>query len=203
MNWLTFLLLIPALVVVFGVLAIVLELRAPDGDAKGFRNVVKQRFFPYLESKGFERKSDSMCTTFRRVSAERIHIIQLRWDKYGKPCFSISFGETPNMTVHTADGIVPPDSVEPCHSEALGYLNRKKAAGSFGMDTWFQLRRPLFNRLRTGKREYTADEVVDQLLEYFPEVEKWFETKQAGPHISMSRSTAQPGIQVGRASARP
>jgi hypothetical protein len=115
----------------------------------------------------------------------------------------ISFGETPNITLYTPEGTVPPDSVEPCHSEALGYLNRKKGAGSFDMDTWFQLRRPLFNRVRAGKREYTADEVVDQLLEYFPEVEKWFETKQVGSHISMSRSTAQPGIQVGRANARP
>ncbi len=198
MNWLTFLLLIPAALVVLGMLAIALELRAPIGDTKSLRNVVKRRFFPYLKSKGFEHTSNSMCTTFRRASAERIRIIQLRWDKYDKPCFSISFGETPNIPLHTPDGTVSPDSVEPCHSEALGYLNRKKGAG-FGMDAWFQLQRPLHNRIRTRKREYTSDEVVDQLIEYFPEVEKWFETKQAGPHISMSRSVAQPSIQVGRA----
>jgi hypothetical protein len=192
MNWLTFVLLMPAVLIVLGVLALVFEIKTSSGDARPLRKDIKERFYPLLERLGYRRRSTSLSTTFRRVVGDRVRIVQLNWDKYHQPSFAIAFGETPNSVIPSPLGDVTPEAVEPCHSEALGALQRKPRRSVW--DAWFKLRKPLFEALTTMRLKYAPHEVVDQLLMTYPEIERWFEAREVGPHIRMLRNEVQPGV---------
>jgi hypothetical protein len=193
MNWLTVILLIPAALIVLGVLALVFEIKTSSGDARPLRKDIKERFYPLLEGLGYRRRSTSLSTTFRRVVGDRVRIVQLNWDKYHRPSFAIVFGETPNSVIPSPLGDVTLEAVEPCHSEALGSLQRKPRSQFVG-DAWFKLRKPLFEALTTMRLRYAPHEVVDQLLRTYPEIERWFEAREVGPHIRMLRNEARPGV---------
>ncbi len=51
------------------------------------------------------------------------------------------------------------------------------------MRTWFQFSKPWDETLRTFRWSYQPDEVATHLIEYFPELEAWWRSKQAGPHV--------------------
>ena len=140
------------------------------------REAVKARFYPFVESRGFVRgKATSLLTVFRRREGQSVQVFDIQWEKYGTPRFVINFGEVPlhNLRVEERE-------LETYHCETLGRLKRK--TGPY-LRSWFQLDKPWLEAMVSLRRRYQPEEVVDQLVALFPEVESWWSNKVEGPHV--------------------
>ncbi|KQZ40063.1 DUF4304 domain-containing protein [Duganella sp. Root1480D1] len=149
--------------------------------ANPLREAIKRYFYPYAESQGFKRAKSShpQFTSFRRFQGERIHVFDVQWDKYGRPRFIVNFGEANVNNVG-----VPKMEVETQHCNHMYRLQRKKG-GSYSC--WFQLRKPWLEALSSRRLKYQPEEVVDQLIAYFLEMEAWWSDKLEGPHVQRLR----------------
>lgn len=148
------------------------------------RRLVKTRFFPYAEARGFARARSAHphFTTFRRLTADSAQVFNVQWDKYGAPRFVVNFGEAPGEGVRLWGKHVPGEDLEPQDCPESGRLQRKR--GPY-LRCWFQLNKPVLEVLRTMERRYAAEAVVDQLLSVFPEVEAWWDGRTVGPHLDI------------------
>jgi hypothetical protein len=157
--------------------------------SQDLRQAVKARFHPFVESRGFVRgKSTSLFTVFRRRDGESLHVFDIQWDKYGAPRFVINFGEVSLRNLRVEE---PELGIH--HCEKLGRLTRKK--GPY-LRSWFQLRKPWLEAIASLQRQYEPEEVVDQLLAFFPEVEAWWSDQAEGPHLNFLPRTGSEAPQV-------
>lgn len=131
--------------------------------------VIKQRFYPFAESRGFVRDKpiNPLFKTFRRNAGTGIRVFELQSDRYWRPCFVIDFGKG------SADG----DRIV-----YEGRLQRKRGGSRY---CWFGTRRSLAGKLATAKWSYTPEEVLSELIAAFDELESWWEQGIAGPHIHL------------------
>jgi hypothetical protein len=53
--------------------------------------------------------------------------------------------------------------------------------------TWFQLGKPWPETILTLRWAYSPEEVAAQVISSFAELETWWENKQEGPHIYVTR----------------
>ena len=136
--------------------------------AHPLREAVKASFYPFAERAGFERLTGggSVFANFRRSTGELVDVFDIQWDKYSRPYFVINFGQCRPQEEK--------DCRKPCR------LQRKRS-GHLG--SWFGLRKPFLEALRTGRLTYTPDEVVAQLITWFPEAEAWWATRAEGEHV--------------------
>jgi len=144
------------------------------------REAIKKRFYPFVQEKGFVRgKASSLFVPFERVVGKKIQFFEIQWDKSHRPRFVINFGERASSE-HQESGPL----------FASGRLQRWRGGS---MRTWFQLSKPWVETLRTFRWTYQPDEVVSQLIDCFPELEAWWHSKQAGPHVHIwPTQTKQP-----------
>ena len=154
------------------------------GNSKPLREAVKARFYPFAEARGFVREKNThpLFTTFRRLSGNGLHVIDVQWDKYYRPQFVINFGECPAGGVEFAGKRIQAGEINPSACPRRGRLQREK--GRMG-GTWLQLRKPLREAITSLRWEYSPEQVVDELIRYFPEVEAWWAEKKLGPHVVM------------------
>lgn len=152
--------------------------------SQALRQLVKQRFLPWAESRGFTpcRSAHPLFMVFRRMLGDRVQVFNLQWDKYGAPRFVVNFGEGPRDGVVLWGRHVPGEALEPQDCRDSGRLQRRRGHGLRG---WFQLDKPIFEALWTMERRYSAAAVVDQLIATFPEVERWWDDRTPGPHLSL------------------
>src|SRR5258708_12159540 len=145
----------------------------PDAVAKSkrafLREELSQRFIPYLRSRGFEgakdsAKADGRSTfpfgTFMRTHGTASDIIEIQFDKYSRPKFIINFRKDPPELIRFG-------TVNCMSAEAFRLHPRPKSSGWFTMRTFFGLRSP----------ETCAKEVVDRLMNLFPDVETLFKDR--------------------------
>ena len=153
------------------------------------RQLVKTRFFPYAEGRGFARARSTHphFTTFRRFTLDTAQVFNVQWDKYGASRFVVNFGEAPRVGVRLWGRHIAAENLEPQDCPERGRLQRK---GGPYLRCWFQLKKPLLEALRTVERRYTAESVVEELLSVFPEVETWWEDRTVGPHLDIVPSDA-------------
>jgi hypothetical protein len=132
------------------------------------REAVKDSFYPFAERAGFERLAGGspLFTNFRRRSGDLVDVFDIQWDKYSRPSFVINFGQC------------PPQDEKDCHKPCR--LQRKRSGH---LSSWFGLRKPFLEALQTGRLNYTPQEVVSQLIAWFPEVEAWWATRAEGEHV--------------------
>lgn len=135
--------------------------------AKPLNEELKKRFYTLIISMGFEKlkSSDPHFTEFRRQTSEGEDFFEVQWDKYWRPYFVLNFKK------QGAD--------DPCWNHG-GRLQRKRGDS---MSCWFSLRKPLLKSLFTLRWNYKPQEVVDELINAFEELEKWWKNGQIGPHI--------------------
>jgi uncharacterized protein DUF4304 len=149
--------------------------------ATELRGIVKKRFYPFAESRGFVRAKsrNSLYVTFRRARPDVIHVFDIQWEKYGSASFVVNFGECPVTGVDMIDiGHVDAADVLPGYCSRGGRLQRER--GPFG---WFRLRKSWREVLVSFEWHYRPEDVVQQAMDWFPEVETWWAHKHAGPHI--------------------
>ena len=153
--------------------------------AKELRDLITARFFPYVEARGFvrARSTHPHFMVFRRVTGDTVQIFDVQWDKYGDPCLVVNFAEGPKDGVTLWGNHIPGETMQPQDCPESGRLQRKAGPNK---RCWFQLKKPLFEAVRTLERRYSAEAVVEQLLAAFPEVEAWWQHRTVGPHITLN-----------------
>jgi hypothetical protein len=153
--------------------------------ATALRDAVKKRFYPFVEGKGFARgNSSGYFTEFRRVRAEGVHLFDIQWDKYWRPLFVLNFHQGP---ARGAEGVNDANLEGSRFQQHAGRLQRRRGGR---MGCWFGLRRPWIRVLTSGRWSYSPDEVVDELIDAFGELEAWWEDRSEGPHIYILRAAA-------------
>ena len=132
------------------------------------REAVKNQFYPYVEAKGFLRlkSRNSLFTTFRMKNGDTVYEFEIQWDKRSRPYFVLNFSL--------------PEGAESTTRTKHGRLQRKRGGG---LGCWFNLKKSWPEILRTGRLRYKPEEVVNQLIRYFPEIETWWSTGVEGPHV--------------------
>jgi hypothetical protein len=158
------------------------------------RQEIKTRFYPFALERGFVRgKATSGRAPFRRVRDDVIQVFDVQWEKYGKACFVINFGEAPAAGVEFGGRTVPAEKLEPSHCPLKGRLQRWRGGS---IRTWFQLAKPWSETLFTSRWDYSPEEVAEQVISCFSELEEWWEKKQEGPHIYIWNHPAAPDKQA-------
>jgi hypothetical protein len=145
-----------------------------------YREALVSQFYPFVSGKGFVRgKANALFVPFHRICDSKIHWFEIQWDKYHRPFFVLNFGEITNDQSMKLERMLSDRDV----MEVAGRLQRSKGGG---LSNWFQARKPWKESLLSMSLSYTPDDVVEQLILSFSELEEWWNTKREGPHIYVS-----------------
>jgi len=131
--------------------------------SKPLRDEVKRRFYPFVQGRGFirQKSQDPYFVIFVREANGRVDQFELQWDKSWRPYFVLNFGS-------------------PERGEQPGRLQRRRGGDQWN---WFSLRRPWAKKLISGKWSYSPGQVIDEVIAAFDELETWWSTGIAGPHV--------------------
>lgn len=155
------------------------------GKTTELRSALKQRFFSLLEAKGFscDTKDSPQFYTFRKILNDKICVLDIQFDKYGEPKFALNFSSG------RADDIIPNDGNLSANTVCVyNFKNRGrlKSASQIRLSqaelSWFSQDLGIIEKLM-GKKPKSADQVIDDLLNIFPEVEDFFEQGKIGKHL--------------------
>jgi hypothetical protein len=148
------------------------------------RQEAKSQFFPLMQQRGFvldERDAPNFLR-FRRITPTEAHIVEIQWEKYGRPRFAINFGRC------SKDGVVIRGERFPVEKISANWLlgsgrlqpGRKKTVGG-----WFRQDKPLVTRLFSSEKQVPASKVIAQLISLYPEVEEYWERGTVGQHLTI------------------
>lgn len=154
------------------------------GITTGLRRELKARFFLYASARGFavDQRLQPGSTVFRRRVGDRIEIFALQWHKYGKPRFAVHFGTCEADGLHANGTRFSAEDTLPTWCVDVGTLQSRKG---FARDSWFRQDSTLLQRLRGHPPSRAASEVVDELMELFPEIERYWQSGEVGCHLRM------------------
>jgi hypothetical protein len=154
--------------------------------ASPLRDAMKERFYPFADRQGFvrERAAHSLFTEFRRERDGKVQLFDIQWEKYHRPYFVLNFGEAPIGDLEVNGTRIDAENVRAADCPLGGRLQRRRG-GSLGC--WFHLRKPLGAVLLSGAVNYRPEQVADEVIGAFQELEAWWESKVVGPHVHMFR----------------
>ena len=164
-----------------------------DKSNRGYlREELSNRFIPYLQSLGFEPDENSTKADGRsiypfgvlvRSHGTKSDVVEIQFDKYQRPKFIINFRRRPPKLLAEGQGSGPRNTRLPKltefgaarfrWAEAFRLTPRPQSARWFTMRTFFGLRSP----------KTCSGEVVDRIMNLFPQVEAWFKDGTVGDHI--------------------
>jgi len=156
------------------------------GKTTDLRRELKKRFYPFVAAYGFQidMMHSPFSIEFRRMTAERIDVFDIQWEKHGRPRFVVNFGHcSTSGAVHFGEQVAP-DRVLSYMGSSSGRLQPRKGSGTCA---WFRQDRSFFRRVVLRHQPRTAAHVVDELLCLFPELEAWFRQQHLGPHMMILR----------------
>ncbi|MCE9601431.1 MAG: hypothetical protein K8S21_04345 [Gemmatimonadetes bacterium] len=146
------------------------------------RRALKLVFYASVADAGFaiDRRGRPGTTVLRRVSGDVVHLLEVQWEKYGRPRFTLNFGTCPAAGLRIRDELHVPGQVLPTWCPDAGTLRPRRGATS---RSWFRQDRPFLQRLlgRPALRE--PSEVVGELVTLFPELERYWSTGEIGEHM--------------------
>lgn len=156
------------------------------GRTTELRRELKRVFLPLLEGKGFtvDTRAAPAFTAFRRQAVDSVHVVEIQWDKYGRPRFVINFGKCPLEGMQVRGQLFSPDQVYAGWLEESGRLQPRHGHSS---TNWFSQEKHWLRRLLDVGKLRQPDEVVEELLRLFPEVEAYLESGVVGEHIRVFR----------------
>ena len=152
------------------------------GASTSLRAVLKKRFIPYAEERGFcvDLRHQPISTTFRRRRGDTVHAFDIQWDKGGRPRFVVNCGMSALQSFPEEKKESALLEVWPFAADVSGRLFRRRG---LLLGNWFRLDVPIHWRLLLFRSSYDPDMVVDELVERFPEVETWWSSGVVGPHM--------------------
>jgi hypothetical protein len=156
------------------------------------REELSKRFIPYLQSLDFEpaknpAKADARSIhpfgTFVRRRETVSDVIEIQFDKRSKPRFIINFRRDPpelnkeGQFVGARNLRLPKLTEFGAErfrwAESFRLTPRPKSANWFTMRTFFGFR----------SQKICSKEVIDRLMNLFPQVEDWFKDGKIGEHV--------------------
>src|SRR5882672_3893352 len=150
--------------------------------ASTLRHEIRNAFVPFVRSAGFERisRGGSLVVEFRRHAGSVVHVLEVQWEKYGRPRFVINYGTCPSsgFDVHGTH-FAPADVCAGWLSDS-GRLQPKRGATTA---SWFRQDYPLLARLRHRTRLRTESDVVAEAIHLFPELEAYWGSGSIGEHM--------------------
>lgn len=154
------------------------------GSTTALRRALKSRFHPHVAARGFaiDERLQPRSTTFRRQAGGRIHIFDLLWDKYGKPRFVVPFGTCPRSGLDVNGVTHSPADTLPSWCSDAGTLQPRRGTSTA---SWFRQDVSWLRRLVGHAPLRPADDVVDELLAMFPELENYWDTGAIGSHMRL------------------
>lgn len=161
------------------------------GSTTALRRALKARFHPEAATRGFaiDQRLQPRSTTFRRQAGDRIHIFDVQWDKYGRPRFIVTFGTCPLLGLEVNGVTHSPADTLPGWCPDAGTLQPRRGTSTA---SWFRQDVSWIRRLVGRPPLRPPDDVVDDLLATFPELENYWDTGVIGSHMRLWRiSTAR------------
>jgi hypothetical protein len=152
------------------------------GRTTALRAALRQSLFPVLEHRGFviDKSGQPLFTTFRRRVGDDVHVIDLQWDKYGRPNFVLNFGKAPAQGIVRQGQPVPADKAEVFDCQPRLRLQRARGRTTA---SWYRLRRPWLEQIVRWSRDRNPDEVVGDVVAHLQELEAWYRDGIKGPHV--------------------
>ena len=154
------------------------------GKTTELRREIRQRFVPYSETLGFkpDARQGPQFLQFRQVVGEDLHVFDIQWEKYGKQRFVVNFGKGSSNGIEFNGRKLQPNEMGVAHCPIRGRL--KPGNGSL-TSSWFRQDKHFLQRLFGGEPTFPPQQVVDQLIELFPELLEFFRSGKAGKHMHL------------------
>jgi hypothetical protein len=149
------------------------------GPTTEIRRALKERFRPYVVDRGFvvDERQQPTTTTYRREADGSVQIFEIQWDKYARPRFAVHFGTCPVDGLRVGDDLLSPDETLATWCPDRGTLRSDKGA-------WFR-QDAGFIRRHLGAKPRDPDDIVDELLAIFPELERHWADGSHEPHVRL------------------
>jgi hypothetical protein len=156
------------------------------GKTTDLRRGLRTTFLPHLEARGFtiDMADAPMFTRWRRPAGDSVQLLELQWDKYGRPRFVINFGTCPVGGLEIRGERFPIERVLVGWLSEYGRLQPKRGHSP---SKWFSQERPFLARLLSPTKLRSAESVVRELLTLYPEVETYWASGAVGKHIMIVR----------------
>jgi hypothetical protein len=152
------------------------------GSTTHLRRALKAAFFTHAAERGFaiDDSHQPHWTTFRRRVGSSVQIFEVQWDKYGRPRFVLHFGTCPAEGLNLNGTIHKPDETLPTWCPDRGTLQPRRGTGT---RSWFRQDSTLLQRLLGRPPLRDPADVVRELLAAFPELERYWDNGEVGPHL--------------------
>jgi hypothetical protein len=138
------------------------------------REAIKNKFFTFLKDRGFiPQKHSSLSYNFYRIKDQKIHLLDIQWDKYNRPRFIVNFSELEwQFNEEGKQGIksiwtqefIPIEEAKTYKGYSLRLYPSKNPLVWFSYGLWDSL----FS-------SHYENKVVEKLLKYFEEIENWYQ----------------------------
>jgi hypothetical protein len=152
------------------------------GRTTALRRELKKRFVPFMAAKGFDfdQRNAPHFLDFHRVAGNRVQFLEVQWEKYGRPRFTVNFGSASSKGTLCQNQLIGAGDVGPGQAEKYCRLHPNGSGSS--TRHWFRQDRPLISALLAWNRLYPPDQPVRQLIELYAEVETYWTSGIVGPH---------------------
>jgi hypothetical protein len=156
------------------------------GTTTELRREIKSRLVPFLAEQGFaiDQRHAPANLDFRRFLNGQVHCIDIQWEKYGTPRFTINAGAASDRGTKWRDMKTAATDMGPAQCPEYIRLYPGKLRGS--TRRWFRQDHTLFKWLTTGQRRKPAAEVIDQVITLYPELDVYLTNGTIGPHCDPS-----------------
>ena len=141
------------------------------------RAAIDGHLLPALRQLGFEGPrviaGNALLHEFRRSAGRKTHVLTVQFEKHGLPRFILNLA------------IEPPEGFESV-IEGGGKIRQGRVKPRPGPSTrsWFRSDTPLWRRI-IGAPSSTAASAVAACVALLPEMEAWWQTGAASPHITV------------------
>ncbi len=141
------------------------------------RAALSEGVVPALLSKGYrgpaELKGNALVHEYRRSTPQGTQVLEIQFEKYQLPRFVI------NLYVE------PPGGMQTLKKTGGTIVSgRLKARPGATTRSWFRADRSWWERVVLRRGDTLEIEAVQLCLSLLPEVEAWWDTRNASPHIS-------------------
>ena len=152
------------------------------GTTTALRQALKRKFIPFAESRGFvvDRRDQPISTVFRRYTGKVVHIFAVQWEEYGSPRFIINFGTCPACGVVIRGESHSAENYLPSWCDDSGTLQPSRGNSS---RSWFRQDHSMMHRLSLKSSLRAPEDVVEEMLALFPELEHYWSTGEVGQHM--------------------
>jgi hypothetical protein len=150
--------------------------------ASALRTEVERVFVPFVQSAGFERLSrrTRLFMEFRRNAGTVVHVLEVQWEKHGRPRFVINYGTCPSSGLDIDGRHFSPEDVLAGWLPDSGRLRPKRGKTPA---SWFRQDYPLLAKLVLRGRLRAESDVVAEAVRLFGELEAYWRSSVMGEHM--------------------